>query len=149
MRLQSYLKKELIITELSARTKAEVLAEIVENIVKVYPNLDKKKIYDLLMERERLGTTGIGEGVAIPHGKMDGLEEVILVVARSKEGVDFEALDHKPVQIIFLLLAPEENLGEHLKILAHISRILQNEDFRVNFLNSPNKEQLFSLLKGV
>lgn len=149
MRLQSYLKKELIITELSARTKSEVLAEIVENIVKVYPNLDKKKIYDLLMERERLGTTGIGDGIAIPHGKMDGLEEVILVVARSKEGVDFEALDHKPVRIIFLLLAPEENLGEHLKILAHISRILQNEEFRVNFLSSPNKEQLFSLLKGV
>jgi len=102
-----------------------------------------------LLERERLGTTGIGSGIAIPHGKMEGLKKVLLVVARSTKGVDFESLDHNPVQIIFLLLAPEENLGEHLKILAHISRVLRDQEFRESFLAAKSKEDIYSLLKGV
>lgn len=149
MRLEHYLKPELIITELSVRTKPEVLAEIVDKLLEVYPDLNGEEILNLLLERERLGTTGIGSGIAIPHGKMEGLKEVLLVVARSTKGVDFESLDHNPVQIIFLLLAPEENLGEHLKILAHISRVLRDQEFRESFLAAKSKEDIYSLLKGV
>ncbi|MDK2920848.1 MAG: nitrogen system component [Desulfonauticus sp.] len=149
MRLEHYLKPELIITELSARTKPEVLAEIVDKLLEVYPDLNGEEILNLLLERERLGTTGIGSGIAIPHGKMEGLKEVLLVVARSTKGVDFDSLDHNPVQIIFLLLAPEENLGEHLKILAHISRVLRDQEFRESFLAAKSKEDIYSLLKGV
>lgn len=148
MRLGELLNKDLILHNLSAGTKPLVLAELVDAAAKAFPAIDAKAALDVLMEREKLGTTGIGSGIAIPHGKLDCLDRIVLVVGRSESGVDFEALDQQPCHIFFLVLAPEQVAGQHLKVLAHISRLLKDESFRKTFLEADSVDSLWRLVKG-
>ncbi len=148
MKLGDFLDKELVLPALKARTKKEVLAELVAAVGAKVPDLDADAALSVLMEREALGTTGIGDGVAIPHGKMDSLENIVLVVGRSAQGVDFDALDFKPCTIFFLVLAPEQVAGMHLRILAGISRLLKDENFRRSFNEAADKDELWRLLAG-
>jgi len=146
MKLSDFLDRDLVLPELAARTKTEVLSELVAALGRKLPDLDEEKTLQVLLEREHLGTTGIGEGVAIPHGKMEDLQEIILVVGRSKRGVDFDALDFKPCTIFFLVLAPEQVAGTHLRILATISRLLRDESFRRSFHAAADRDELWRLL---
>ncbi|MFV0347768.1 MAG: PTS sugar transporter subunit IIA [Halodesulfovibrio sp.] len=146
MKLGDYLDKEMILPELTASTKEEVLAELVEPVVQAHPSLDKERILSVLRERESLGTTGIGDGIAIPHGKLETLDRIILVAGRSTKGVDFEALDFKLCNIFFLVLAPEQVAGVHLRILAQISRLLKDKEFRSAILSASGTEELWQLL---
>jgi PTS system nitrogen regulatory IIA component len=148
MRLADYLRRDFLLDDLKASTKDEVMAELVSPLGKVWPDFDLDKAKRVLMDRESLGSTGIGESVAIPHGKMDGLEEIVILAARSLGGVDFQALDHKPCHIFFLVLAPEHVAGLHLRILAQISRLLSDEDFRRQFMEAPDKEALWQVLSS-
>ena len=148
MKLGTFLDKDLVAPELSARTKSEVLAELVEVLSRKVPNLDPKTAHRILLEREGLGTTGIGYGVAIPHGKMASLKQIVLAVGRSEEGVEFDSLDFKPCFIFFLVLAPERAAGTHLRILANISRLLKDEDFRASFMDANGHDELWRLLAG-
>ncbi len=147
MKLEEFLDKDLVLPDLTSKTKVEVLAELVQPVAARNPAFDANKARQVLLERERLGTTGIGDGVAIPHGKMVALSEIRLVVGRSREGVDFDALDFKPCNVFFLVLAPEQSAGMHLRILAHISRLLKDEGFRESFMSAKGKEGLWDLLK--
>lgn len=149
MQLKDYLDEEFIIPELQATSKSDVLKELIAPLGKKHPNLDLEKAHHVLVEREHLGSTGIGEGVAIPHGKMADLENILLVVGRSSHGIDFAALDFKQCHIFFLVLAPEQVAGLHLRILAHVSRLLRDETFRRNFLASGDKRSLWQLLENV
>jgi PTS system nitrogen regulatory IIA component len=146
MKLVDFLDRDLVLPDLTAKTKNEVLAELVAALGRKLPDLDADKTRQVLLEREHLGTTGIGEGVAIPHGKMEDLQEIVLVVGRSKKGVDFDALDFKPCTIFFLVLAPEQVAGTHLRILATISRLLRDENFRRSFLSAADRDELWRLL---
>ena len=146
MKLEEYLQEDFVLPDLTSSGKTEVLAELIEPLGRRFPGFDLSRAHQVLIDRERLGTTGIGDGVAIPHGKLDDLEEIILVVGRSKEGLDFEALDFKPCRIFFLVLAPEQVAGMHLRILAHISRLLKDDSFRKAFMEAPDRETLWSLL---
>lgn len=146
MRLGEYLAVEAVSSDLSARTKDEVLAEMVDVLRKGHQNVDRDNALKVLRDRERLGTTGIGDGVAIPHGKIAGLDDLILAVGKSRDGVDFEALDQKPCHIFFLVLAPEQAAGQHLRLLAHVSRLLKGEDFKNALLAAPDAESLLKLL---
>lgn len=146
MKLEDYLDKDLVLPALKSTNKADVLAELIEPIVAKFPGFDKEKAHKVLRERESLGTTGIGDGVAIPHGKLDNLDDIILVVGRSSDGVDFEALDFKACSIFFLVLAPEQVAGVHLRILAHISRLLKDASFRTSFMESADNDALWDLL---
>ncbi|WP_167939830.1 PTS sugar transporter subunit IIA [Desulfobaculum xiamenense] len=148
MKLGDFLDNELILPELSARTKSRVLAELVAAVAERRPEIDVEAAHKVLLEREALGTTGIGEGIAIPHGKLDALEDIVLVVGRSAEGVEFDALDFRPCHIFFLVLAPEKVAGMHLRILAHISRMLKDDAFRKAFLCAEGREGLAKLLEG-
>jgi len=148
MQLIDYLDPELIIPDLVSQTKSPVLKELLQPFSKQFPHLDRNKAHNILMEREGLGSTGIGDGVAIPHGKMDDLNDIVLVVGRSIQGVDFSAIDNKPCQIFFLVLAPEQVAGLHLRILAHVSRLLKDADFRRTFLDAEGRDGLWQLLKG-
>lgn len=148
MQLGEYLEKTMILPELSANTKQEVLAELVAPVIEAHPSLNAKHVVEVLVERESLGTTGIGDGIAIPHGKLEELDEILLVVGRSRQGVDFEALDFKLCNIFFLVLAPEQVAGQHLRILAQISRLLKDEEFRNSFLQAPDAEALWNLLSA-
>ena len=146
MRLEDYLQPEFVIGNLASESKSEVLAELVAPIKKQWPDFDAKRAHQVLLDRENLGTTGIGDGVAIPHGKMESLERIVIVVGRSLAGVSFDALDFKPCRIFFLVLAPEHVAGLHLRILAHISRLLSDEAFRHAFLSAESDAGLWQVL---
>jgi len=148
MRLGEYLRKDFVLEDLLAGGKPEVLAELVAPVAGAFPEVDPAKALRVLMDRENLGTTGIGDSVAIPHGKMDSLKEIVIVAGRSRQGIDFEALDHKPCRIFFLVLAPEHVAGMHLRILAQISRLLSDEGFRRSFLDAPDHEGLWKVLSS-
>lgn len=146
MRLEEYLQPEFVIGELASESKSDVLAELVAPIKACLPDFDAKQAHRVLLDRESLGTTGIGDAVAIPHGKMENLEKIVIIVGRSLKGVNFDALDFKPCRIFFLVLAPEHVAGLHLRILAHISRLLSDESFRRAFLSAEDDAALWRVL---
>jgi len=148
MTIGDLLVKELVLPELSAGTKSEVLAELVAAAGDIVPGLDVDEAVKVLQEREALGTTGIGDTIAIPHGKMHSIDKIVLVVGRSLTGVEFDALDHKPCHIFFLVLAPEQVAGQHLRVLANISRLLKDEAFRKSYMVADGLDGMWRLLKG-
>lgn len=148
MKLGDYLEKELILPELMSESKSDTLKELIAPLGVKYPEMDTDQAVRVLLEREKLGTTGIGDGIAIPHGKLEDLDKVIVVVGRSAKGVDFEALDHKPCHAFFMVLAPEQVAGMHLRVLAQISRLLKDEEFRSAFNTADGFEALWDLLKN-
>jgi len=146
MHITEIFRKEYIIEDLKAKNKRGVLAELSE-IFTLGPNkVDSKLMVDVLMEREKLGSTGIGDGIAIPHGKLKGLDTLLLSFGRSREGIDFESIDSKPVHLFFLLMAPESSTGQHLKALAKISRMLKDERFRSELMSARSAEGLFKAI---
>lgn len=130
------LKREFIIGELKAANKRDVLAELIGVIAKRQGAFDPEAMLRVFLEREQLGSTGIGDGIAIPHGRIAGLDETVLAFGRSRKGVAFGALDGKPVHLFFLLAAPENSAGRHLQALARISRMLKDGAFRKNLLEA-------------
>ena len=148
MRLDEYLDPDLVLPSLKATTKSEVLREMTAAIAARHPELAADHALSVLLDREGLGTTGIGDGVAIPHGKLPALSNIILLVGRSLHGVDFEALDFKPCSIFFLVLAPEQMTGIHLRILAHISRLIKDESFRRDFFEAEDSVAMLRLLQS-
>jgi PTS system nitrogen regulatory IIA component len=115
-------------------------------LVAHHPALDERKVLDVLAERERISTTAIGEGVAIPHGKLRGIERVLGIFARSPEGVDFASLDGGPTHLFFVLVAPENAAADHLKALARISRLLKDPRFRSRLLDAETKQDIFDII---
>ncbi|WP_320175329.1 fructose PTS transporter subunit IIA [Maridesulfovibrio sp.] len=146
MNITDNLAKDLVIYELQASDKSKVLEEMVSTLKDAGLDVDVENALKVLNDREKLGTTGIGDGIAIPHGKLECLEEIVVVVGRSSEGVDFESLDMQPCKIFFMVLAPEQGAGAHLKVLAQISRQLKDEAFRQAFIDTEDKQQLLKLL---
>ncbi len=125
MRIANHLSVQGIDTDFIASSKEEVLRRLAEKAVRLADGIDAGQIYDILREREELGSTGIGQGIAIPHGKIPGLEKLCMLVARCKNGVPFDASDAMPVYVIILLLAPDDATTTYLKILARVSRVLK------------------------
>jgi PTS system nitrogen regulatory IIA component len=130
MKILDILVRDAVITDLRATTKREVLEEICTALASAEPALDRAKLVDVLAERERLQSTGIGEGVAIPHGKVAGLPRLIAGFAKSRAGVDFDSVDGQKTRLFFVLVMPEHAGGQHLKALARISRSLRDATFR-------------------
>jgi PTS system nitrogen regulatory IIA component len=130
MKVMDILARDAVILDLGVQTKREVLAEMANALAKVEPQIEADRLLEVLLEREALQSTGIGEGVAIPHGKMVGLDRLVASFARSHEGVDFEAIDGQPTHHFFLLVVPEHSGGQYLKALARISRFFRDPTFR-------------------
>jgi nitrogen PTS system EIIA component len=146
MKIDEILKKESVIADLVGKNKLEVIQEMTSclkqnNIIK-----DDQALLATLMEREKLGSTGIGENVAIPHGKSDELTQIITVFARSLGGVDFESLDQKPVHFVCMVIAPAHSTGQHLKALARISRLFKNQVLRDGILKAEDSNAIYSIL---
>ena len=133
-----------IIRDLKSKTKKEVLTELSQVFLKADLHIDEEAIVEVLLEREKLGSTGIGDGIAIPHGKLPELQNLIVSFGRSKHGIDFESLDGKPVHIFFLLMAPENSAGQHLKALAKISRMLKDKKFREDLMEIDSTEDIYN-----
>jgi PTS system nitrogen regulatory IIA component len=146
MKICDVLHKEAILGDLKAQNKKGILEELVTPVAAI-ANVNQEDLVKVLMERERLGSTGIGGGIGIPHGKMKDLESLVLGFGLSRRGVDFESLDGKPTHIFFLLVTPENSTGLHLKLLARISRILKNEPFKERLLNATDADEIFGIIK--
>jgi len=146
MKVADFLHPQAVVADLQAPRKKEVLEELCGALVRTDPSLDLQRMVSILLDRESLGSTGVGEGVAIPHGKMDGVDRLIACFGRSSQGVDFEAVDRKPVHLFFLLFAPENSAGIHLKALAKISRLLKRPSIREELLASRTMESIYGIL---
>lgn len=146
MQLSQMMRIEFVNACLSAKSKDDVLIELLDTIIKGGIPLNIDLILDILKQRESLGSTGIGEGVAIPHGKIPALNDIIVAFGRSEKGVDYHSLDGKPVHLFFLLLAPENAAGQHLKILAKISKMLKETSFRTKLLKAGSQSDLYKII---
>jgi PTS system nitrogen regulatory IIA component len=130
MKIMDSLVREAVILDLGVRDKREALAEMANALAKVEPQIEADRLLSVLLEREALQSTGIGEGVAIPHGKMAGLDRLVASFARSSEGIDFDSIDGQLTHHFFLLVVPEHSGGQYLKALARISRFFRDASFR-------------------
>ncbi len=146
MKITDILNHELIIADLTSKTKKSVLEELVSHLAHHEKRVGREELLRVLLEREKLGSTGINDGVAIPHGKLKNIDELLALFGRSTGGVDFGALDGKPSHLFFLLVAPASSAGAHLKALARISRIARNESFRESCMKAKTREDLFQLI---
>ncbi len=147
MKILDFLHPEAIIAQLRARSKEEVLAELVQPIASSNPNVDKGIILRTLLERESLGSTGIGGGVAIPHGKIEGLSTLSASFGKSDTGIEFGSMDNKPAFLFFLLVAPRNSAGDHLKALARISKLLQDPLFKNSIIKADSSESIFAIFQ--
>jgi fructose-specific phosphotransferase system IIA component len=132
MQVMEFLSKKAIITDIKSVKKEDVLKELVEALI-ASGDIEKRyrsKLIESLLAREALGSTAIGQGIAIPHAKSDCVEKLVAAFGLSKKGVDFDSLDGEPAYIFFLLVAPQDSAGPHLKALARISRLLKDKYFR-------------------
>jgi len=146
MTITDILTKERVLPDLKSKTKDEVLRELAGLLVDEIPNGDVAKLTDVLRERERLNSTAIGEGIAIPHGRLSGTRSVVAGFARSSAGIDFESVDQKPTHLFFVLVAPDDAAAMHLKALARISRLLKEKEFRQKLLAIETREGLFDAI---
>lgn len=146
MKITDFLNVQTVIPTLVSREKNAVLREMADWLAASHPFLDKKKVLDVLLDRERISTTAIGEGVAIPHGKLPGVDRVLGAFGRSGEGIDFASLDGRPTHLFFVLIAPENAAADHLKALARISRLLKDEAFRRRLMEEKTSQEIFQAI---
>jgi PTS system nitrogen regulatory IIA component len=146
VKITDFLTVQTIIPALASREKNAALEEMANWLVSYHRHLSKQTVLTVLLEREKISTTAIGEGVAIPHGKLPGVERVLGVFARSPEGVDFASLDGGPTHLFFVLIAPENAAADHLKALARISRLLKDEAFRRRLMEGQTSQELFNII---
>jgi len=146
MKLSDLLAEESVIPDLKATDKTGVLEELVEVLRKHDPSLDKNALVKVLLERERLGSTGIGDGIAIPHGKFYGVDRPIISFGRSRKGLEFDSVDGEPAYLFFLLVAPENSASVHLKALAKIAKILKNSAYRKTLMEVSGRKELYQAI---
>jgi PTS system nitrogen regulatory IIA component len=146
MKLSEILKPECIISDLKAHDKKGALEELSQVLTEQDPSLNKGYLLQVLLERERLGSTGIGEGIALPHGKVKKLDRLLISFGRSMEGLGFDSVDEKPAYLFFLLVAPENSAGAHLQALAKISRLLKDSNFRHRLMDATTRDEIFKII---
>jgi PTS system nitrogen regulatory IIA component len=146
MRLSEILHEDNLIPDLKSRDKKRVIEELAGVMVDSKPSLDKDPLVRILLERESLGSTGIGDGVAIPHGKFHGINELIISFGRSPRGLDFDSMDGQPVFLFFLLVAPEDSASIHLEALAKIAKMLKDSAFRKKLMEASTRKELYQLI---
>jgi len=146
MKIADVLHPAAIADELEAENKSDAIAELTDALMRVEKGLDRDEVIQALQERERLGSTGIGQGVAIPHGKLKHISHMLMSFGRSRRGIDFDSMDRQPAHLFFLLLAPENAAGEHLKTLARICKLMKNAEVRQRLLDATGSEAIFSII---
>jgi PTS system nitrogen regulatory IIA component len=144
MKIKQILDKNCIAPHLNAKTKDEVINELALLLSKNCPEIGREEAIRILSEREKLGSTGIGNGVAIPHGKLPALSQIITGFGRSMEGIPFDSQDGKPAHLFFVLIAPENAASLHLKALARLSRLLKDSHFRNKLMEAQDADQIYN-----
>jgi len=148
MRLYDCLSASGVSLEITGKTKAEVLAQLTEVLTKKVTIANPETVLHLLEEREKLSTTGIGFGVAVPHCKSSEVDQLQIIIGRCEEGMDFQALDSQPVYLFFLLIAPETSTAEHLKALAKIARLSKNDTMRKDIMACTSPQAILDYIES-
>jgi len=146
MQIKDFISEEGIVFSPSVTSKKAALEILSDTLTYQEPNLNKNKILDALLAREKLGSTGLGEGIAIPHCRMEDLENINVTMLKLEEGVEYDASDDKPVFFLFCLVVPEDANEEHLELLASLAELLDNEQLRKSIQKSSNARELYQIL---
>lgn len=146
MKLSQIINENSIISELKAKNKKSALEELAEAISSQDKTVKRDALVKVLMEREQLGTTGIGDGVAIPHGRLKEISHPVISFGRSKDGLDFESLDGQPTYLFFLLIAPYNSFDVNIQVLAKIARILKSSVFRKKLMDAGSREEIYQTI---
>ncbi len=149
MKIVDFVGPELIVPELQSHEKSAVIRELADHLaahVSGAQRIDREVLAKVLLERERLASTAIGEGVAIPHGKLDAVGKLVACVGRAPDGVDFDSMDGRPTHLFFVLVAPENSTGVHLKALARISRLFKDPEFRTRLMQAKDAQEIFKVI---
>ena len=149
IKLSSLLKDSSIELDLEGKNKTEIINGLVDIIIKSSKTKNKKVLSDALMDREKLGSTAIGNGVAVPHAKIEGVKQTVLAFGRSVGGVDFNSLDGEKTHLFFMLISPKDDIGAHLKILAKISHLIKDRFMVGLFKNSKGKKEVLSIISNL
>ena len=146
MKVVDFLRPELVISRLGGTGKGEVLAEMSAHLAKHQSGIDPVALRRVLEERELLASTAIGDGIAIPHGKLDSVEQLVGTLGRSVPGLEFDSIDGKPTHLVFMLVAPSSSTGIHLKALARLSRLFRDADFRRRLIEAPDDAAMYRVI---
>ncbi|VFQ47269.1 PTS sugar transporter subunit IIA [Desulfoluna butyratoxydans] len=147
MKILDVLQLETIIPELTSRDKKGILEELAAPIADL-TGLHHPDLVRVLLEREQLGSTGIGDGIGIPHGKIAGLDRMVVGFGMSRQGVDFDSLDGRPAHIFFVLVTPEQSTGQHLKLLARLSKMLKSDLFRKKLMTATSRDEIHAIIRN-
>lgn len=147
MKLLEFLEEEWILPELKGTDKPSVLKELADVLVKPSGASSSQELVQILLERERLGSTGIGEGVAIPHGRLKGLKRFMISFGRSTHGVDFDSIDQRPCHLFFMVMAPENSPVENLNLLGRIARLAKDSSFKKKLIAAQTRREIFEVIQ--
>ena len=146
MKILDFLSQERIIPNMKSRDKKGVIDELAQAVADT-TSAENAEVAKVLLEREQLGSTGIGDGIAIPHGRLSSIDSIIMGFGSSEQGIEYDAIDNNPVNIFFLLLTPENSTGGHLKVLAQISKLLKNKQFKINLSNAKSTQEVLEIIQ--
>lgn len=145
MKVNEILSKEFIIAELNGTDKESAINELIDLFKNDSRVDDIEKVRQAVLEREKIMSTGVGKGFAIPHGKTDSVKEIIAAFGRKKDGIEYDALDGNPVNLIFLLVGRDTMISAHIKLLSRVSRMMNKDDFRLRLLNAETSEEIMNV----
>jgi nitrogen PTS system EIIA component len=146
MKIMDYLKEDRVIPDLQGTDKLSVLRELARVLERSCPTASTEELFQVLLDREKLESTGIGEGIAIPHGRVKRLKEFVLSFGRSIKGIDFDSIDHKPTHLFFLVMAPENSAVNNLKLLSRIVTLLKDASFKKQLMEARSAKEMFQIL---
>jgi nitrogen PTS system EIIA component len=146
MKIVDLIARDMIVPALGSAEKRAILEELAGHVASRHPRIDRASLTKVLVDRELLASTAIGEGVAIPHGKLPAVSEIIACLGRAPGGVDFDSMDKQPTYLFFVLVAPESSTGAHLKALARISRVFKDQAFRKRLLEAPDADAMYRVI---
>jgi len=147
MKISDIIKKDQIIAELNGKTKEEVISELIDLFKNDERVINIDKVKTAVLEREKIMSTGVGKGFAIPHGKTDAVKEIIAAFGKTSAPIDFAALDDQPVHLVFLLVGKDNLVGPHIKLLSRISRMMTKDDFREKLANAKSADEIYAIFK--
>jgi fructose-specific phosphotransferase system IIA component len=148
MKISSILTEDLIQVDVPGSTKEEVINAVIDLAAKSQKVKDVEKVRHAIFEREKIMSTGVGKGFAIPHGKTDAVSDIVAAFAVTREPIDYQSLDHEPVRLLFLLIGKDSLVGAHIKLLSRISRLMNKEELRTRLLHATSATEILDVLKG-
>jgi fructose-specific phosphotransferase system IIA component len=147
MKISDILNEDLVVTALHGGSKEEIIDSMIDLVARSPKVLDKEKVREAIFEREKIMSTGVGNGFAIPHGKTDAVSDIVAAFAVTADPIDYQSLDEKPVRLVFLLVGKDNMVGPHIKLLSRISRLMNKEEFRKRLMNLNSPKEIIETFR--